>query len=97
MTTWPHRIPFDLHKELEAHTIDGWQGALRAWAKTLGLKLKIQSWRQLEITIADPHSRRYMAKPKGHWAAIKEWLERHEVPAPDKLPGWPEVDSVTNY
>ena len=25
------------------------------------------------------------------WAVIKEWLEEHEVPAPDRLPTAPEV------
>ncbi|WP_420584882.1 hypothetical protein [Ruegeria sp.] len=83
---WPNRIPFDLHKQLEARPIDGWQAALRVWAKAHGLKLKIQWWRQLEITIADLHSRRYVVKPQDHWMAIKEWLERHDVPAPEKLP-----------
>lgn len=91
---WPNRIPFDLHKELESRRIDEWDAALRAWAKTHGLKLKIVWWRQLEISMADLHSRRYTSKPQDHWMAIKEWLERHDVPAPSRLPEWPEVASA---
>ncbi|MCG7520834.1 hypothetical protein [Ruegeria sp. Ofav3-42] len=94
MTKWPNRIPFDLHKELEARPVTDWEAALRVWAKAHGLKLKIQWYPQLQRTMADLHSRRYTAKPQDHWAAIKEWLERHDVPAPEKLPGWPEIDSV---
>ncbi len=90
MTTWPNRIPLDLCKEIEARPVDDWQGALRAWAKTHDLKLKIMWWRQLEITIEDLQSRRYTANPQDYWMAIKEWLERKGVPAPAKLPGWPE-------
>nr|WP_321252934.1 hypothetical protein [uncultured Ruegeria sp.] len=92
--TWPNRIPFDLHKELESRSLPDWEAALRVWAKSHGLKLKIQWFPRLQRTIADLHSRRYVAKPQDHWAAIKDWLERNDVPAPDGLPGWPEVDSV---
>jgi hypothetical protein len=95
--TWPNRIPFDLHKELEARRIDDWQAALRAWAKRHGLKLKLLWWSDLERKVADLHSMRFTAKPQDHWAVIREWLELHEVPAPENLPGWPEPDSVTNY
>ena len=97
MTNWPSRIPFDLHAELESRRTDDWQKALRAWAKVHGLKLKIQWWRQLERAMADLHSRRYVAGPQDHWAAIEEWLERHDVPAPEQLPEWPEQESATNY
>ncbi len=97
MTVWPNRIPFDLHKDLEAYRVDEWGTALRVWSKRHGLRLKLQWWPQLEKAIADLHSRRYLAKPQDHWAAIKEWLERHDVPAPEKLPEWPEVGSVTDY
>ncbi|MEM6891666.1 MAG: hypothetical protein AAF636_26620 [Pseudomonadota bacterium] len=94
--TWPNRIPFDLHKDIESRDIDQWDAALRAWAKRHGLKLKVMWWRQLEIRIADLHARRYTAKSQDHWAAIKEWLERHDVQAVERLPKWPEVGTV-NY
>lgn len=94
MTNWPNRIPFDLHKELEARPITDWEAAIRTWAKAHGLKLKIQWYPQLQRAISDLHSRPYTAKPQDHWAAIKEWLERHDVEAPAKLPIWPEIDSV---
>jgi hypothetical protein len=95
--TWPNRIPFDLHKELESRPIPDWEAALRVWSKAHGLKLKIQWFAQLQRAISDLHSRRYTARPQDHWAAIKEWLERHEVQAPKNLPEWPELDSINNY
>ncbi|CUH48980.1 hypothetical protein RUA4292_03172 [Ruegeria atlantica] len=85
-TDWPNRIPFDLHADLESHSEGEWETVLRAWAKRHGIKLKIQWYLPLQQTIEDLHSRRYVAKPQDHWAAIKEWSERHDVPAPDKLP-----------
>ncbi|WP_170760012.1 hypothetical protein [Ruegeria lacuscaerulensis] len=94
MTNWPYRIPFDLHKELEARPVTDWESALRVWAKHHRLKLKIQWYPQLSRTISDLQSRRYTAKSQDHWMAIKEWLERHDVLAPDNLPGWPEPDTV---
>jgi len=97
MKNWPNRIPVDLHNELESRHVDDWQTALRVWAKSHGLKLKLQWWRQLEVSIADLRSRRYTAKPQDYWAAIKEWLERHDVSAPDKLPEWPELDSSVGW
>lgn len=95
--TWPSGIPFDLHNELEARPITDWEPALRVWAKAHGLKLKVQWFPQLQRSMDDLHSRRYTAKPQDHWAAIKEWLERHEVEAPGNLPGWPEQASVRIY
>ena len=83
MSDWPNRIPFDLHKELEARRVDDWHVALRVWAKTHGLKLKLQWFGQLERKMADLHSRKYTANPQDHWAAIKEWLERKSVPVPN--------------
>lgn len=93
MNDWPHRIPFDLHKEIEARHVDDWQAALRTWAKCHGLKLKIMWWAQLERKMSDLHSMRFTAKPQDHWAVIREWLVRHEVSVPVKLPGWPEQGS----
>ncbi|MEX0279509.1 MAG: hypothetical protein AB3N19_18480 [Ruegeria sp.] len=63
MTDWPNRIPCDLHKDLESRPLDEWDGALRAWAKSHGLKLKTQLFRQLQIKIAELHARRYAANP----------------------------------
>ena len=31
------------------------------------------------------------ASDADRWAVIKEWLEQHEVPAPDRLPSAPEI------
>ncbi|KIC44492.1 hypothetical protein RA28_16430 [Ruegeria sp. ANG-S4] len=92
MTACSYRIPYDLCKELESRPLDEWDGALRAWAKSQGLTLKIQWCRQLQIKEAELHARRYAAKPQDRWMAFKEWLERHDVPAPDKLPQWAEIN-----
>ncbi len=90
--TWPHRIPHDFHIEFEPRHVDDWQTTLRAWAKNHGLKLRTQWFRGHEVSVADLRSRRYAAKPQDYWAAIREWLEKHDVPASEKLPEWPEQE-----
>ncbi|MES0824257.1 hypothetical protein [Ruegeria sp. SCP11] len=97
MTTWPDRIPFHLHKEFETRRVDDWQTALCVWVKSHGLKLKLLWWADLERKIADLHSYRFSAGSQDHWAVIREWLERNDVPALEKLPGSPELESVANY
>lgn len=90
MSEWPNRIPFDLYEEFEARQTGDWKTALRVWAKAHGLKLKLQWWSRLERQMVDLNSRRYIPGPQDHWAAVKEWLEEYDVPAPERLPVWPE-------
>lgn len=92
MSDWPHRIPLDLQVELESRPVVDWQAALRAWAKAHGLKLKLQWWPQLERQMAELQARRYIAGSQDYWAAIREWLIRKDVDAPNKLPVWPEQE-----
>lgn len=92
MSDWPYRIPFDLYKELESRRADDWQAAMRAWAKSHGLRIKLHWWPSLEGQIADLHSRRYTAGSQDHWAAMRDWLVRNDVPVPNNLRGWPEQE-----
>lgn len=92
MSDWPYRIPFDLHVELESRPFNAWEHSFRTWAKTHGLKLKLQWWPSLEQKVVELHARRYTAGTQDHWAAIREWLVQKGVKAPHNLPGWPEQE-----
>ncbi len=97
MPIWPNTIPHDFRIALEERRVDDWETALRSWAKSYGLRLKIQWFAQLERRMVDLHSMRFTAGAQDHWAVIKEWLERHDVSAPEKLPQRPPQESANRY
>lgn len=63
----------------------------RDWAKHHGLHLKLQWMRGLTSELAELDRRRTPPTDQDRWGVIKEWLERHEVKAPEVLPVAPEL------
>jgi len=47
--------------------------------------------RGLDLALAELDRRRTPPTDQDRWGVIKEWLERHEVEAPDRLPVAPEL------
>ncbi len=45
----------------------------------------------LALKLAALYEYQSPASDADRWAVIKEWLECHEVPAPDRLPAAPEI------
>jgi hypothetical protein len=45
----------------------------------------------LATGLAALDERRDAASDADRWSVIKEWLERHDVPAPERLPSAPEI------
>jgi len=92
LLTWPHTIPYDLKLALEAtYAPEEWQHAFRAWAKSHGLRFKLQWMRGLDDDLAEQNRWRAPPAVQDRWSVIKEWLERHGVEAPDRLPVAPEM------
>lgn len=90
MREWPFTIPEDLRQAIEAANQDAWAAPFRAWAKSHGLRLKLGWWQGLERSMSEQDQWRWPPKPQDRWLGMKEWLERHDVPAPEKLPTRPE-------
>lgn len=89
---WPYTIPHDLKLALEAtQTPEEWWLVFRTWAKHHGLRLKLQWMRGLTLDLTELDRRRSPPTDQDRWGVIKEWLEAHDVEAPDRLPVAPEV------
>ena len=88
---WPNTIPEDLRQAIEAADQDAWRAPFRSWAKVHKLRLKLTWWADLERRMGEQGQWRWPPKPQDRWSGMKEWLERNEVQAPDKLPVRPEV------
>jgi hypothetical protein len=63
----------------------------RSWAHHHGLRLKLQWISGLARDLSELDHWRAMPVDQDQWARIKEWLETHEVEAPDRLPVEPET------
>lgn len=88
---WPNTIPEDLRQAIETGDQDAWRAPFRSWAKAHQLHLKLTWWADLERRMGEQDQRRWPPKPQDRWLGMKEWLEHHEVQAPDKLPVRPEL------
>jgi len=93
MPEWSRTIPYDLYETLEAADHDAWEPAFRAWARSHKLKLKLQWDRDLLRRVGELDQWRWAPKVQDRWAAMREWLVAHDVPAPDGLPVRPEQGS----
>ena len=93
MTDWPHTIPYDLYEALEAADRDVWRPVFRTWAKSHRLKLKLQWDVDLKRRLGELDQWRWPPKIQDRWAAMREWLVAHDVPAPEGLPRRPEQGS----
>jgi len=92
--SWPHTIPHDLKLALEStQRAEEWHYAFRAWAKYHGLRFKLQWMRGLALELSELDRRRSPPADQDRWGVIKEWLEKHGVEAPDRLPVAPEIGS----
>ena len=88
---WPSTIPYDLKVRLGGcSTTDDRQRAFRFWALYHRLKLKIQWFHGLHVGMSELDRQRAPTADSDRWGVIKEWLESHEVLAPDRLPTEPE-------
>jgi len=91
MGKWPSFIPHDLKLALEASTThEQWWQAFNAWSKTHALRIKLHWMRVLVLDLAELDRYRTPPTDQDRWSTIKEWLERHGVEAPDRLPAAPE-------
>lgn len=93
MSDWPHTIPYDLRKDLEAAGHDDWQRAFRGWAKIHQLKLKLLWDADLLRGVGELDQWRWAPKEQDRWTAIREWLVAFDVPVPVELPVRPERPS----
>ncbi len=51
----------------------------------------------LKMKLEELAERRYAESDQDRWAAIKEWLEKHSVQAPERLPQEPELKNEWNW
>jgi len=93
MPDCPLTIPYDLREAREAIDHDDWRPAFRSWAKSHGLRFKFQRAADLMRRVGELDQWRWAPGIQDRWAAIRDWLVAHDVPAPDGLPVRPE----TNY
>lgn len=47
----------------------------------------------LKMKLEELAERRYAESDQDRWSAIKEWLEKHSVEAPERLPTEPEIEN----
>ena len=50
----------------------------------------------LKLKLEELAGRRYSESNQDRWAAIKEWLEKHSVEAPERLPTEPPIKGFFN-
>ncbi|MCG7519742.1 hypothetical protein [Ruegeria sp. Ofav3-42] len=79
---------------MEKRDAGDWESAVRAWAKTHKLRLKVQWYSELQTAMADLDSYRFTPAPQDRWLRVKEWMERHNVSAVPNLPRPPEPPNV---
>lgn len=94
MPEWPHTIPHDLRISMEEAGPGGWEAVVRAWGKRHGLRLKLQWFPDLARRMQEQDGWRWAPSVQDRWCGIKEWLERHGVQAPERLPVAPEVPAA---
>ena len=91
MPHWPYRIPADLMTALgPARNRREWWRAFRVWARSNGLRVKIQWMPELESAMTHLDYLHFAATNQDRWDVIREWLETNGVEIPAGIPVEPE-------